>query len=78
VEFKDGTTSERVEIHFPIGHKRRRAEGLPVLLRKFERNVAACFDERQAADLADLFANLPKLDDMPVDQFMDRLVLASA
>jgi 2-methylcitrate dehydratase len=74
VRFKDGSTTERVEIHFPIGHKRRRDEGLPVLRSKFERNVAVCFGAKQAAEITELFADVSKLDAMPVDRFLDRLV----
>jgi 2-methylcitrate dehydratase PrpD len=76
VRFKDGGATERVEIHFPIGHKRRRAEGLPVLRSKFERNVAACFGAKQTDEITQLFADVSKLDEMPVDSFVDRLVLA--
>ena len=78
VRFKDGGETERVEIHFPIGHKRRRAEGLPVLLSKFERNVATCFSARQSADIAGIFTDMSKLDEMPVDRFVDRLVVRPA
>ncbi|HFE39115.1 MAG TPA: bifunctional 2-methylcitrate dehydratase/aconitate hydratase [Gammaproteobacteria bacterium] len=47
--FKDGTATNKLEIHYPLGHKRRRAEAIPALTRKFESAVQAGFDEQRAA-----------------------------
>src|SRR5208282_6090854 len=44
VFFRDGSASERVQVDYPIGHRLRRAEGIPVLVKKFESSVAAHFD----------------------------------
>src|SRR5215469_3881926 len=48
VFFRDGSASERVQVDFPIGHRRRRAEGMPVLVKKFETSVEAHFGAKQA------------------------------
>jgi 2-methylcitrate dehydratase len=45
VELNDGTILEEVEVEYPVGHKRRRAEGTPLLLAKFQRHIAAHFDD---------------------------------
>ena len=49
VFFRDGTHSERVEIFFPIGHRRRRAEAVPLLRSKFQSNLATRFDSHLRA-----------------------------
>ena len=49
VFFRDGTSTPRVQVDFPIGHRKRRAEGMPVLVKKFETSVAAHFTAKQTA-----------------------------
>jgi 2-methylcitrate dehydratase len=44
VFFKDGSQSPRVQVDYPIGHRKRRAEGMPVLVKKFETSVEAHFE----------------------------------
>src|SRR5712672_2768866 len=73
VFFKDGTSTARVQVDFPIGHRKRRAEGMPVLLKKFESSVDAYFQPKQAERVKTLFAN-PKLDDMPVNELVAAMV----
>jgi 2-methylcitrate dehydratase len=77
VFFKDGSCSARVQVDFPIGHRKRRAEGMPVLVQKFEASVAAHFGEKQAQSIVALFADRAALTAMPVSDFMARLVTAS-
>ena len=48
VFFKDGTATERVQVDVPIGHRKRRAEGMPLLVKKFEASVAAHFSPCRA------------------------------
>jgi 2-methylcitrate dehydratase len=74
VFFKDGRQSPRVQVDYPIGHRKRRAEGMPVLVKKFETSVEAHFEPRQAARITSLFADPAKLDTMPVSDFMAELV----
>jgi 2-methylcitrate dehydratase len=73
VFYRDGSASERIQVDFPIGHRRRRAEGMPVLVKKFESSVAAHFDARQSAAICALFAS-SDIDQMPVQELMTHLV----
>jgi 2-methylcitrate dehydratase len=75
VFFRDGTASERIQVDFPIGHRRRRAEGMPVLVKKFESSVAAHFNAQQSAAICRLFAS-SEIDHLPVDELMAHLVRA--
>jgi len=77
VFFKDGTASQRVEVDYPIGHRKRRAEGMPVLQRKFEASVAAHFGARQTEAIKRMFADRSALAAMPVSDFMAQLVSAA-
>jgi 2-methylcitrate dehydratase len=74
VFFKDGSASERVQVDFPIGHRRRRAEGMPVLVRKFQDSVDAHFQPKQAERVKALFANPKALDELPVNELMAAMV----
>ena len=74
VFFKDGTSSERVAVDFPIGHRKRRAEGMPVLVRKFETSTAAHFSPKQTDTIKALFADRARLEQLPVQEFMAGLV----
>lgn len=76
IYFKDGTATEKVQIEYPIGHKRRREEGIPLLLNKFKENLSAHFAVDKIASLTELFLNQEKLEAMTVDQLM-RLLLTS-
>ena len=55
VFFKDGSASQRVQVDYPIGHRRRRAEGMPVLVKKFEASVAAHFGPKQTESIIAMF-----------------------
>src|SRR5690606_13257682 len=70
VQFADGTSTARIEVEYPVGHRRRRAEGIPLLLEKFRRNVAARMDAAQLAPIEALWADAGRLESMPADQFM--------
>ena len=54
VEFEDGTKLKEVVCEYPIGHKRRRAEGMPILVEKFKTNLARRFPGRQQKTILDL------------------------
>jgi 2-methylcitrate dehydratase len=77
VFFKDGTASERVQVDYPIGHRKRREEGMPVLVKKFETSVAAHFSPRQTESIIAMFADRGALAAMPVNEFVAKLVTAS-
>jgi 2-methylcitrate dehydratase len=73
VHFSDGTPNLGLRIDFPIGHRKRRAEGMPVLVRKFEASVAAHFSEKQAGNIQALFAR-KDFESLPVNEFMAAFV----
>ncbi len=75
VFFRDGTTTQRIAVDFPIGHRKRRAEGIPVLVQKFESSVLAHFGAVQAQAIKKLFAERSALEAMRVDVLQDRLAL---
>jgi 2-methylcitrate dehydratase len=77
VFFKDGTASPRVEVDYPIGHRKRRAEGMPVLVKKFEASAAAHFQPRQSESIKAMFEDKGALAAMPVSDFVAKLVTAS-
>ena len=74
VFFKDGSSTGRVAVDYPIGHRQRRDEGIPVLVRKFEDSVSGKLAERQWQKLAALTQDKKGLADTPVDDFMALLV----
>ncbi|MEA3151561.1 MAG: 2-methylcitrate dehydratase [Gammaproteobacteria bacterium] len=76
VFFKDGTASPRIEVDYPIGHRKRRAEGMPVLVQKFEASVAAHFKPKQTEAIKAMFADPVGLAAMPVSDFVAKLVSA--
>jgi 2-methylcitrate dehydratase len=78
VFFRDGSASERVQVDFPIGHRQRRAEGMPVLVRKFEAAVGARFQPRQAERVKAMFARPAGLDALPVNEFVAAMVTNGA
>jgi 2-methylcitrate dehydratase len=78
VFFRDGTSSERVAVDFPIGHRKRRAEGMPVLVKKFQASVDAHYAPKQAEKIKALFAKGAALDAMPVNELMAALVTNGA
>ena len=78
VFFRDGTSTQRVAVDFPIGHRKRRAEGMPVLVQKFESSVDAHFSAKQAEKIKALFAKREQLDSMPVNELMAALVTNGA
>lgn len=71
VFFKDGTFTEQVGVEYPIGHRRRREEGIPLLIEKFSRNLSTLFPAERVAEILDAFADREKFEAMPVNVFMD-------
>ncbi|MFC0513791.1 bifunctional 2-methylcitrate dehydratase/aconitate hydratase [Mucilaginibacter angelicae] len=75
VELNDGTILDEVVVEYPIGHKRRREEGIPQLLDKFKINLARIFDEKQQQNILNAALDYDKLVNMPVDEFVDLMVV---
>ncbi len=71
VFFKDGSKTDRVAVDYPIGHRRRRDEGIPELINKFEKALATRFAPRQAARIEAACGDQNRLEAMPVHEFMD-------
>ncbi len=74
VFFADGTSTDRIEVHFPIGHRERRAEGIPVLEKKFVDSVSPKLAAGQWSELETLAADRARLAATAVDDFMALLV----
>ncbi|BCA95542.1 2-methylcitrate dehydratase [Legionella antarctica] len=68
--FKDGTQSELITVEYPIGHKRRREEGIPVLMSKFKNNLHTRFSEEHAEKIIQVMNDTNSLAAMKVDDFM--------
>jgi len=75
VFFKDGTSTENVIVEYPLGHRRRREEGIPLLVEKFKDNLATRFSEDRVATILYLFSNPQKLENTPVHDFMNLFVV---
>jgi len=71
VEFSDGRKMKEIVVEYPIGHKRRRKEGMPVLVEKFKTNLNRVFAAKQANAILELCLNPKKLDATPVNEFVD-------
>lgn len=74
VFFKGGTHTEKVAVEYPIGHRKRRRDGMPLLQRKAEAAFAAHYGEEKAKQLVLLFANRGRLEAMPAHEFAAGLV----
>jgi len=61
-------------VDFPIGHRKRRGEGMPVLVKKFEQSVAAHFQPKQASRIFETFGDSAKLEALPVNELVATLV----
>ena len=75
VFFKDGTTTDQVVVEYPIGHRRRREEGIPLLEAKFRQALATRFPADRAARIDALCRDPRQLEATPVHEFMDLLVI---
>ncbi|TDJ14071.1 MAG: bifunctional 2-methylcitrate dehydratase/aconitate hydratase [Gammaproteobacteria bacterium] len=75
IYFRDGSATERVEIAFPLGHRRRRDEAIPPLVEKCRRGLEMTLAPNQCDELMALFLDSERLSHMPVDEFVSRLVV---
>ncbi|HXT54672.1 MAG TPA: bifunctional 2-methylcitrate dehydratase/aconitate hydratase, partial [Candidatus Eisenbacteria bacterium] len=74
VFFTDGSSTAKIAVEYPIGHRRRRAEGIPLLVKKFESNLASRFPPEQCAKILRLCGDSAELDATPVNEFTDMFV----
>ena len=75
VEFTDGKKMKEIVVEYPIGHKRRRKEGMPVLVAKFKTNLARQFPEKQRNAIMALCLDQKKLEATPVNEFVDMMII---
>ena len=75
VELKDGTVLPEVVVEYPIGHKRRREEGIPELIKKYKINLARIFPEKQQRLVLENSLDYERLAKTPVHEFVDRMVI---
>lgn len=72
--YQDGTHSEKITVEYPIGHRRRRAEGIPELIKKFSKNLNREFDPEHAEKILNLNLDYEKLAATPVHEYVDLFV----
>ncbi len=75
IRFKDGATTDPVAVEYPIGHRRRRAEGIPLLEEKFANNLTTQFPAKQAQAIMALCLDGEQLEATPVNEFMGMFVI---
>ncbi len=75
VFFTDGSSTEKVEVEYPIGHRRRREEGIPVLEKKFHDALLTRFPRRQAEAIYELSLDQQKLEATPLNEYMDMYLI---
>jgi 2-methylcitrate dehydratase len=75
VELNDGTILDEVVVEYPIGHKRRREEGIPELIKKFRVNLARRFPEKQQRAILEASLDYSRLAAMPVNAFVDLMII---
>ena len=73
VHFRDGSSTKRMEVEFAAGHPRRRKDGIPLLIEKFEQNVARVFAEKQRRAVSELCLDRKRLLKTPVNELFDLL-----
>jgi 2-methylcitrate dehydratase len=75
VEFNDGSSFDEVAVEYPLGHARRRKEGIPLLIEKYKTNLARIYDVDKQKKIADICLDYEKLAATPVNEFMDLMAL---
>ena len=73
--FKDGSHTEKVEVEYPIGHRHRRKEGIPLLERKFFNSLKSTYSKEQSNKIYSLCLDKDKINKIPVNEFMDMFFL---
>ena len=72
--FKDGSSTEKIEVEYPIGHRRRREQGIPLLVEKFERNLATQFSDKRSQEILSLCLDQGTLENTSVPEFMNLFI----
>ena len=75
VHFVDGSSTENVLIEYPLGHRKRRQEAIPLLKQKFVANIATCLPRERCNEIVEKFDNPSLLEGMPTNHFLDLFVV---
>ncbi|MFS0823107.1 bifunctional 2-methylcitrate dehydratase/aconitate hydratase [Bacillus sp. 1P02SD] len=75
IRFKDGTETEKVAVEYPIGHRRRRQEGIPQLIEKYKNNIGVHFSKKQSEQILERTLDRKKLEETPVSDFLKLFVI---
>ena len=75
VEFKDGKKLKEIVVEYPIGHARRRTDGIPLLVEKFKTNLARQFPVKQQQAILAVSLDQKKLEAMSVNEYVDLYVI---
>jgi 2-methylcitrate dehydratase len=71
VYFNDGTSTDKIEVEYPVGHRRRRKEGIPLLVQKFENNLSTRYSKALCQKILSTFQDKLTLEKMPVHRFVE-------
>ena len=74
IHFKDGSSTEKVEVEYPIGHRRRREQGIPLLIEKFKANLSTQFSENRTNEILSLCEDQSTLENSSVIDFMNLMI----
>ena len=74
IHFKDGSSTEQVEVEYPIGHRRRREQGIPLLIEKFKANLGTQFSENRTKEILSMCEDQSTLENSSVIDFMDLMI----
>jgi 2-methylcitrate dehydratase len=75
VSFRDGSATEKVEVEYPLGHRRRRQEGIPLLVNKFKTHLASRLPPHRVENILNICNDPARLEATPVNEFLDHFVL---
>lgn len=75
IQFVDGSRTHKVECEYPIGHRRRRSEGLPKVIEKFEANLSTRFPKKRVEKIMEASLDFDRLAETPVQEYMSLYVI---
>jgi len=75
VFFKDGSSTAKVEVEYPLGHRRRRSEGIPLLINKFKANLASRLPAHRVENILNICNDQSRLEALPVSEFIEHFVI---
>jgi 2-methylcitrate dehydratase len=73
--FDDGSKSEKITVEYPVGHRNRREEGIPLLIKKFEDAISNYYSKNQSGDILSFFLDKEKFLNLTVNEMMDKLII---